>query len=123
MILKYFNYQNQYKGIGEYYKLITPNTLLEAIVECLEANKLKLDEIDIIAIESYREKAIFELINVLDKLDADAGAISDANTLNVEMLEKIPVTDELTAIYNTIKIDLQNIAKIRKYYNLCSDPK
>lgn len=116
MILKYFNYQNQYKGIGEYYKLITPNTLLEAIVECLKANKLKLDEIDIIAIESYREKAIFELLNVLDKLGADAGAISDANTFNVEMLEKIPVTNELTAIYNTIKIDLENIAIIQKYY-------
>lgn len=116
MILKYFSYQNQYKGIGEYYKLITPNTLLEAIVECLEAKKLKLDEIDIIAIESYQEKAIFELLNVLHKLDVNAGAISDANTLNIEILEKIPVTNELTAIYNAIQMDLKNIAIIQKYY-------
>lgn len=121
MILKYRVYQNQYKDIGEFYDFITPNTFLCALVECLQTNTIKIDETDITAIKNYKINAISELNNILIKLGADDDAILDANNFNIDMLEDIPVINDLSAIYRAIKKDLTHIEIIEKF--CLSDPK
>ena len=108
---KYYENQECYKNN---YFLITSNTQIQALKECIENAGLCLSVNHAVAIEIYKLNAIDEIKRIINIIAEKHGVQNIPIPFNAENLPYVEPIDYETQIYNVIKNDIENILAIEK---------